>query len=46
MELNITNQLQIIEICKDCVFGKIHIWPYSNKVVYKKKILECVHVDV
>lgn len=44
--LDTIGQLQMMETCEDCIFGKMHMRAYDKEVVCEAEILEHVHIDL
>jgi len=44
--LDTISQLQMMGICEDCIFGKMHVRAYNEEMVCKAEILECIHIDL
>lgn len=44
--MNLLRQLQILEIYENCIFLKMHARPYDEVVIYKKEVLEHIHIDL
>jgi len=44
--LDMVGSLQMTGTCKDCIFGKMHVWSYNEDIIHKKDLLEQVHIDL
>ena len=44
--LNIYRELNIEDLCKDCIFGKYTAHPFNNIKQLEAYILECTYINI